>query len=52
MKKRRPLKRGPVTRVSVNLNAGQVAMIRNRAHHDTRTMSAWIRNLILSELAK
>ena len=52
MKKRRPTQSRPIRRIMVNLDAGQVVAVRSRALRDCRTMSAWIRNLILVELAK
>lgn len=55
MKKRRrvkPVRKGPVVRVMVNFNASQMMAVRQRALHDTRTLSSWIRNLVLLELAK
>jgi hypothetical protein len=51
MKKRRPMKHNDVSRVMVNLNAGQVQAVRAQARRNGHTMSAWVRVLVLAELA-
>jgi len=45
-------KRPAVTRIMVNLTASQVTSVRGLAMRDGRTLSAWVRQLVLAELQK